>query len=168
MARCATCDGKAKMFSNECEDCAYERVREQEARQRAKRQQREAQRQEEINNFYQEVIDRLTQGTTHSRFLYKTSYVQVDSLLLNEQLPFNFDSVFMNGLNGWKIESVIPQTFGMALENKDGYGNLSFAGGIGGHVVGAHVLMSYVLTKENINENTDLFRAHLEENWPWE
>jgi hypothetical protein len=168
MARCETCDGKAKMFSNECESCASRRLRAEEDRLRAQRQQRETKRREEIDSYFRETTEALIGGSMHSRYLYKTAYVQVDSLLLNEQLPLSFESVFYEGLNGWKIESVIPRTFGMSLENKDGYGNVSFAGGIGGHVVGAHVLMSFELTTDNIEQNLDRFRTHLEENWTWE
>ena len=165
MASCDTCGGKAGMFSHECESCANKRVREQDERQKAARAARAAQRQKEIDESHVAIVEAVRNG--ESRYIYDTAYIDVDSRFMNEELALDVSKLVLAGWSGWKIETTFPRTFGMALENKDGYGNLSFAGGLGGHVFGAHVVISMELTSENIDARQVLLRENLEKYWTW-
>lgn len=93
-------------------------------------------------------------------YLYRSIYVSVDSYnelggQVNLLGNFNDSNVKAAGTRGWKVVGVIPRTAGGALENYSGF-NKAWAGGIGGSVIGAYVLMELVVNSQNIDENRDL------------
>jgi hypothetical protein len=74
-------------------------------------------------------------------------YVPVDSVVDGEQLApfFDISELQDRGIGGWDIAGVIPRTLGVSLKNETigditGYAT-SYGGGIGGNVVGVHILL---------------------------
>ena len=165
MASCDTCGGKAGMFAHECESCTNKRLRDQEERQRAARAAKAEQRQREINDNHSAIVNAVRNGEV--RYIYDTAYVDIDSRFMNEELPLDVSNLVIAGWNGWRVETTFPRTFGMTLENKDGYGYVSFAGGLGGHVFGAYIVISMELNQGNIEERQSFLRENLEKYWSW-
>jgi hypothetical protein len=70
---------------------------------------------------------------------------------------FNDLQVKAAGAQGWRVVEAIPRTSGETLENFEGFGK-AWAGGIGGSVVGAYVLMEFVVTASNAEASSELIR----------
>lgn len=95
-------------------------------------------------------------------YLYRSIYVSVDSFnnfggKISSVAVFNDLQVKAAGAQGWRVVEAIPRTSGETLENFEGLGK-AWAGGIGGSVVGAYVLMEFVVTASNADTSSELVR----------
>jgi hypothetical protein len=95
-------------------------------------------------------------------YLYRSIYVSVDSFnnfggKISSVAAFNDLQVKAAGAQGWRVVEAIPRTSGETLENFEGFGK-AWAGGIGGSVVGAYVLMEFVVTASNAEASSELIR----------
>ena len=95
-------------------------------------------------------------------YLYRSIYVSVDSFnnfggKISSVAAFNDLQVKAAGAQGWRVVEAIPRTSGETLENFEGFGK-AWAGGIGGSVVGAYVLMEFVVTASNAEASAELIR----------
>ena len=80
---------------------------------------------------------------------YRSIYVSVDS--------FNNFGGKISSVAAFRVVEAIPRTSGETLENFEGFGK-AWAGGIGGSVVGAYVLMEFVVTASNAEASSELIR----------
>ena len=106
------------------------------------------------------IVNQAKSGTTV--YLYRSRYISIDSYNtfgsdVSQLAPFNDLEVTIAGLQGWKVIEAIPRTAGNTLENFVGLGK-AWAGGIGGSVVGAYVLMEYQVNAKNADSSTELIR----------
>lgn len=95
-------------------------------------------------------------------YLYRSHYVSVDSFnnfggQISATAPFNDVEIKFAGTQGWRVVEAIPRTSGETLQNYEGFGK-AWAGGIGGTVVGAYVLMEFAVTSTNAVTSEDLIR----------
>lgn len=93
-------------------------------------------------------------------YLYRSRYVSVDSYVhfggkVSAAAQFNDIAIKEAGAQGWRVVEVIPRTAGETLENFEGFGK-AWAGGIGGTIVGAYVLMEFAVTNLNVDTSEDL------------
>lgn len=113
---------------------------------------------ERVNQEFQRIVSDTQNGK--SVYLYRSFYVSVDSFNdfggnISQMAPFNDSEVKMAGTRGWRAIEAIPRTAGSTLQNYEGFGK-AWAGGIGGTVVGAYVLMEFVVTPQNVDASRDL------------
>ncbi|MBI2567829.1 MAG: hypothetical protein HYV63_12430 [Candidatus Schekmanbacteria bacterium] len=168
MAKCPGCGKKVNFLTNYCDACIREhraanaaRAEEQRAFDAARdaciREQRaaDAARAEEARRradeaqavAFRTTLEALRAQVAGGRrlFLYESLYLPVDSVVLAETTAPSFDIGELRelGLAGWEVVGVVPRTAGVALENKDSgaFGSVSYGGGVGGNVVGVHLLM---------------------------
>jgi hypothetical protein len=112
---------------------------------------RRDQQQEHAKNAFRVLIARNKESlqkrlaTGQKVFAFKSVYIPVDSLVMDQPVVERFDIEELSdlGLRGWNIVQAIPRTSAIALENQ--YLMVSsqkvFAGGLGGTVVGVYVLL---------------------------
>jgi hypothetical protein len=94
-----------------------------------------------------------------SAFLYDSVYVPVDSQLLDNEFASEFDVTFLRrlGLLGWDVVQAVPKTKGIALENigtNTMFGSV-YGGGIGGNVMGVHIILKKTLTASDLTDDPD-------------
>jgi thiol-disulfide isomerase/thioredoxin len=98
-------------------------------------------------------------------YIYESIYIPVDSTINEESYASLFDITLLKrmGLQGWGIVSVVPRTVGIGLTNETysiGPGLKSWGGGIGGNVVGVHVILRKTLricNKDTLDEELILY-----------
>jgi hypothetical protein len=98
-------------------------------------------------------------------YLHKTEYINVDSEITGGSFEFGeYDdsNVRLSGLEGWKVVGLVPRTFGTLLQNTSGM-NSVWAGGIGGIISGAYVLMELELTPSNVGTLESEIAEYLQE-----
>jgi len=106
-----------------------------------------------------------------SVFLYDSVFVPVDSEILDKQFASEFDVSILRrlGLMGWEIVQAVPKTKGIGLENVGTqttiFGSM-WAGGVGGNVMGVHVIIKKSLSVSDIAEDSaddvsEFIRNHL-------
>ncbi len=150
---CNFCDSK---FSNSLED-----VEDVAAKQLALQREKELKIQllkidEEVSRIVAEVKN------GNSMYLYCSYYVSIDSYnnfggKISHAATFNDAQIKQAGAQGWRVVQSIPRTAGETLENYEGFGK-TWAGGIGGTVVGAYVIMEFLVTVLNVDTSVDLIR----------
>jgi hypothetical protein len=158
MAACRTCGRDAGRLRTQCTDC---REREKQRAAEAERQALEAdERAEEerrrsiADELWGDIQSTLDQGRL--AYLYRSVYVPVDSILQDEVLgTFDIEELQRLGLEGWEIVAVVPRTAGISLENYTGLTTQAWGGGIGGNVMGVHVLLRYAVTPEGLEASRD-------------
>jgi hypothetical protein len=124
-------------------------------------------RREEADRL-QRIHDRIAQikGTMRTRleagqavFLYETTYLPVDSMLLDEKLNNGFDipQLRLMGIAGWEVMQVIPRTMGVGLKNNSIGSTMgtTWGGGSGGNVIGVHVILKKAVRLEDISDDPD-------------
>jgi hypothetical protein len=174
MAKCISCGEKAGIGNDICRSC-YETKMEAAAAEAERKSQEDAQRFEEavalkVNEWEARAKQKLVIG--EKVFLYKSIYVTVDAALNGQTINnYNFAPVVKAGLEGWRIEGIIPKTSGMGLKNVS-YGANSgetWGGGVGGLVVAVYVMPSKEIKSltypDNISVRTlaqDLIRRGFE------
>ena len=163
MAACITCGKKAGFMAKECASCMNIRLEQQSQEQEAERQAREASRQNLIRDEHKRIISDVKSG--FKCFLHKTEFIPVDSEITGATFDFGkYDdsSVRLSGLEGWKVVGIIPRTFGTLLQNKVDF-NSVWAGGTGGNVSGAYVLMELELSPTNVEKLSSEIEEYLQE-----
>lgn len=110
-----------------------------------------------LRKLAEEELDRVKDEIFKGRniYLYRSIYMSVDSDLTANGKQFEFNAfsdrdVIRAGLHGWKVVSVVPRTTGRTLENYEGFSKV-WAGGIGGNIVGAYVLMEIMVDQSNFD-----------------
>lgn len=111
------------------------------------------------------IIEQAKSG--NAIYLYKSIYMSIDSLSTvagdkSSLEVFNDKRVKEWGAQGWRVVEAIPRTMGEALQNYEGFGK-AWAGGIGGSVIGAYVLMEFVVNSSNVNSAEELIRQSVED-----
>jgi len=105
-------------------------------------------------------------------FLYDSVFVAVDSQILDEEFASEFDVSILRklGLMGWEIIQAVPRTKGIGLENigTDTLFGSKWAGGIGGNVMGVHIIIKKTLSASDLTDDPadevgKFIRNHLEE-----
>jgi len=105
-----------------------------------------------------------------SAFLYDSVFVPVDSQILDEEFASEFDVSILRklGLLGWEIIQAVPRTKGIGLENigTDTLFGSKWAGGIGGNVMGVHIILKKALSASDITDDLadelgEFIREHL-------
>jgi len=181
MAACKSCGGKAGAFKEECKSCeskrldderleraAQEKVRaEAEAKARAEAAQAlEARKQAHVDRSLDAYRKTIQQGRTP--YLYSMVSVSVPYSLLEQDggaVPDLHDIVAL-GRAGWEIVAVLPQTAGIGLSNVyQRGGGRTWAGGIGGIVTGAILLIRLPITITTLDEEVEMLSAALREGY---
>ena len=172
MAACRNCGRPAGLLSNLCSDCKRDlAAREQAQREDAARQadeatrrQLEQRRREYIDAHWAVIRDTLADGRT--AYLYRSTYVPVDSVVENEVTGiFDMTELRVLGMSGWEIVAVIPKTIGVGLTNKS-YGTTAgetWGAGLGGNVLGGYVLLRYAIAPDALTSATPLIDEALAE-----
>jgi hypothetical protein len=150
-------------MAKECAKCMNLRLEKQSQEQAAQKEERERNRQSLIKDEHARIIRDVKGG--FKCFLHKTEFIPVDSEITGA--TFNFgqyddSSVRLSGLEGWKVVGVISRTFGTLLQNKVDF-NSVWAGGTGGNVSGAYVLMELELTATNVEKLSSEIEEYLQE-----
>lgn len=163
MAVCISCGNKAGFMAKECAACMNQRLEKQSQEEAAVREERENARQGLIREEHARIIRDVKAG--FKCFLHKTEFIPVDSEITGA--TFNFgqyddSSVRLSGLEGWRVVGIISRTFGTLLQNKVDF-NSVWAGGTGGNVSGAYVLMELELTAMNVEKLSDEIEEYLQE-----
>ncbi len=120
-------------------------------------------RKKRLENIEAEVVRIIREAKSGKRlYLYRSHYVSIDSYNnfggeIATFAPFDDIEVRIAGTNGWRAIEALPRTSGDTLQNYEGFGK-AWAGGIGGSVVGAYVLMEYEINQENVEASEDLIR----------
>lgn len=136
-----------------------EKVQAAEEEERVRREEAEQERRilSRISEIKDLAIKRISTG--HPVFLYETTYVPVDSILLDEHLSRGFDipKLRLMGLLGWEVVQVIPRTVGVGLKNTTIGSTMgtTWGGGSGGNVVGVHVILKRPLQHEEITADPE-------------
>lgn len=176
MAACGFCGNKAGLLRDTCATCENRQREEQEAanlaRREAEQEAWEAEVQEKLDLWVKQATAAIKAGETI--FLYQTVYVSVDSSTESEGVlaDFNLMGLQARGLSGWRVESIIPKTHGSALQNTQTtqFGTTTlYAGGMGGNVIGAYVVLSKEVSKLEGNQLSayaiDIARELIEEGY---
>jgi ribosomal protein L40E len=163
MGACVTCGGKAGFLATECGSCMNTRLQMQSQEAQSLREERETARQHRISEELNRILADVKLG--FKCYLHKTEYINVDSELSGDSFNFGeYDdsNVRLSGLEGWKVVGMVPRTFGTLLQNTSGM-NSVWAGGTGGNVSGAYVLMELELTPSNVDTLTEEIEEYLQE-----
>lgn len=156
MAACGICGNKAGLLKDTCADCEArlqeEREAENQARREAEQEAWEAEVQEKLDEWVDKTTAALKAGETI--YLYQSVFVSIDSSTEADGIlaDFNLMALQSSGLMGWKVLGVLPKTLGTALKNTQTgqFGTTTlYAGGMGGNVVGAYVILSKEVSKLN-------------------
>ncbi len=95
----------------------------------------------------------------HNVFLYETTYLPVDSVLLDEKLNSGFDipQLRLMGVAGWEVMQVIPRTVGVGLKNTSIGSTMgtTWGGGSGGNVIGVYVILKKAVRLDEISDEPD-------------
>ena len=163
MASCSGCGSKVAMFTKECPACITKRQNAQQQEAAAAQQARELARQKTIKDEFERIQVDVKRGLPC--FLHTSQYISVDSEITGTTFPINpYDDsgVRVAGLSGWKVVGTMPHTVGTALQNTEGF-NSVWAGGVGGSVIGAYVLLELEITANNLEMMADDILEYLEE-----
>lgn len=163
MATCIACGGKAGLLRKECPECELKRSNSEKAKRVEEDAAAEKERQEIIRSEHGRIIQDAKKGI--SCYLHKSQYVPINSVIAGSAkavLPYDDYQVRLAGLEGWKVVGVIPHTYGEYLKNKDGF-NTVWAGGAGGNVIGAYVLMELEVSSNNVEKLSQEILEFLEE-----
>ena len=104
-------------------------------------------------------------------FLYDSVFMPVDSEILDKKFADGFDVAILRklGLLGWDVVQAVPKTKGIGLENVGTqttiFGSM-WAGGVGGNVMGVHVIIKKSLSVSDITDDSaddvsEFIRNHL-------
>lgn len=98
--------------------------------------------------------------------VYRSIELSVDSVLMDRHVcqDFSIEPLFSLGLRGWEVVATVPKTVGIGLTNNS-YGNnmgTTWGGGVGGNVVGVHVLLKKSLGLRELDDD-DVIEAILEQ-----
>ena len=151
------------MFTKECPDCISKRQAEQKQEAAAAQEARELARQKTIKDEFERIQVDVKRGLPC--FLHTSQYISVNSEITGTTFPitpYDDSGVRVAGLSGWKVVGTIPHTLGTALKNTEGF-NSVWAGGVGGSVIGAYVLLELEITPSNLEMMSEDILEYLEE-----
>ncbi len=170
MGLCANCGKQTGFGVRLCPTCDSGRANgdplaDQRQQQRARVAEGKAR---EVQGLLDTVLERVERYGQVS--LFRSVYIEVDSVIGEEQLTKQVDIAPLQalGLSGWEIVTCIPRTMGIELKNIS-IGSTSgrtYGGGMGGNVVGVHVLMQRIVRKPVAQEMHEELKAVLGENLP--
>ncbi len=151
MAFCGVCGEKAGIGKTVCNSCQQQLAAEREVelanRRAEEREAFEAHVTEALQAWASSASTLIGAGSAPT--VYKSVYVTIDSVVTGSPVAdFDMSLVQAAGLQGWKVEGIIPRTEGIGLTNVS-YGSSSgetWGAGIGGNVVRAYVIMSRKMT----------------------
>jgi hypothetical protein len=86
-------------------------------------------------------------------FFYESALINVDAEIESDyQRVFSISSLKLLGLDGWDLITAIPKTLGVGLRNTSANGShQTWGGGIGGNIIGAHLILKKEITQETKN-----------------
>jgi hypothetical protein len=163
MGACTACGAKAGFLATECDSCYRTRTAAESEQESAQKEAREVERQAHIVEEHNRIIRDVKAG--FKCYLHKTEYINVDSEITGGSFEFGkYDdsNVRLSGLEGWKVVGLVPRTFGTLLQNTTGMSSV-WAGGVGGIVSGAYVLMELELTPSNVGTLSSEIEEYLQE-----
>jgi hypothetical protein len=188
MDKCKRCGQKkgflTGLMSDYCDSCERQMIEEKKTDQRKIQHEKNAEQARiqqdklELFNKYKASIAKDKVQVLRSRidngevfFLYGSIYLPVDSVVVEEKVTseFSVETLQILGLSGWEVTGVVPRTIGLGLQN-DSYGSsmgTTWGAGVGGNVVGVHVLLKKEVSSARmvsddfleryVNDNIDLF-----------
>ena len=156
---CNKCD--LRVNGPEIEEPEVAKAREEAQQKEEEARIRETRRSREMERIIQEAKN------GNAIYLYKSIYMSIDSLSAvagdkSTLSIFSDAKVKEAGAQGWKVVEAIPRTMGEGLQNYEGFGK-SWAGGIGGSVIGAYVLMEFAINSANAETCKSLIRECVSE-----
>lgn len=159
LALCSKCD--LRVGGPEIEEPEVVKSREDSLRRESEAKALEERRLAEVERIVKEA------KSGNAIYLYKSIYMSVDSLsaVAGDQSTlavFSDKRVKEAGVQGWRVIEAIPRTMGEALQNYEGFGK-TWAGGIGGSVIGSYILMEFVVTSTNADSAQVLIRETVED-----
>jgi hypothetical protein len=163
MAICSGCGAKVAMFTKECRDCIINRQNSEQQEAAAAQEEREQARQKTIKDEFERIQVDVKRGLPC--FLHTSQYISVNSEITGTTFPvspYDDSGVREAGLSGWKVVGTIPHTIGTALQNTEGF-NTVWAGGVGGSVIGAYILLELEITSNNLEMMAEDILEYLEE-----
>jgi hypothetical protein len=100
-------------------------------------------------------------------FLFRSIYIPVDSVVVEKKVASEFDIETLQhlGLGGWEITGVVPKTIGLGLQNSS-YGSsmgTTWGAGVGGNVVGVHVLLKREISSSRVVSD-DVLERYIKDN----
>ena len=166
MPKCTRCGNSVGLFTKLCDKCKQEieaeRFRlsnEKLVKKEAELAQAELRRQEQLKKMVAEkkldIRKQLESG--QSVFLYHSLYLPVDSILLENNLSDVFDISLVQqlGLSGWEVINAVPRTIGVGLKNYSGATLEAWGGGVGGNIIGVHLILKKLLTLSAIDNDPE-------------
>ena len=163
MASCIWCSTKVAMFTKECPECITKNQNAQQQEATATQEVHEQARQKTIKDEFERIQVDVKRGLPC--FLHTSQYISVNSEIVGTTFPispYDDSDVRVAGLSGWKVVGTIPHTIGTAMQNSEGFGNV-WAGGVGGSVIGAYVLLELEITSNNLEMMAEDILEYLEE-----
>ena len=156
---CNSCD--LRVGGPEIEEPDVVKARESAAKRESEAKALEARRVAEVQRIKSEA------KSGNLVYLYKSIYMSIDSLsaVAGDQsilAVFSDSQIKEAGAQGWRVIEAIPRTMGEALQNYEGFGK-AWAGGIGGSVIGAYVLMEFAVTSTNADSSEVWIRESVED-----
>ena len=149
----------ADMYCKKCKTI----VREEEKQKRIEKNEIIKKVQEEYEIFKQDLIlpkvqhikDNIKNG--EKVYLYDNIYIPVDSVVSENKLldEFSIGPLRTLGLLGWQVVGVVPKTVGIGLTNMSvgsEFGD-TWGAGIGGNVMGVHILLKMAASINNISDD---------------
>lgn len=180
VAACIACGEKAGVGRRECRTCqasreareradSAERARQvqDQARQAQEAQARElaARTQTFIDGCLEQMEQAHTVGLVPSLIQYRTVTTTFSIQSEVKGQPPKFSAYLSDLSMGWEIVGIVPHTEGVALFNRTGNGNSIYAGGFGGIVSAAYVIMRLNVTPEFLSQGRAYIEAVLREQY---
>jgi hypothetical protein len=101
-------------------------------------------------------------------YLHESIYLPVDSRVVDEEVcrRFSIEPLSRLGIEGWEVVGIVPRTVGVGLTNRSVGSTMgeSWGAGVGGNVVGVHVLLRLKATPSNCSDRMlfDYAMRHLD------
>jgi hypothetical protein len=174
MPKCIRCGTSVGLFAKLCDKCKREieidqvrRISEQQAKKDAELAQAELRRREQLRKMIAEKKAEIRKQLEFGQrvFLYHSLYLPVDSILLEKNLSNVFDILLVRqlGLSGWEVINAVPRTMGVGLKNYTGAALEAWGGGVGGNIMGVHLILKKELTLSAIdNDPKDELGSYIE------
>lgn len=167
MAKCTNCGKTMGFFATTtiCDGCTATLIAEEERLQTENEQQHQIalekfnkQKDSLLLPKFEELKSKIASG--EKIFLYDSIYIPVDSIVNQETLlkEFSLDVLRKVGLQGWEVVGIIPRTLGVSLTNSligptPGSSPESWGAGLGGNVMGVHIILQMEASQRNISDD---------------
>ena len=164
MPDCKKCGISLGFFSVDtyCKNCNTV-IQEEKKRQRLEKNEKLKKAQEEYDSFKSKLVSPKVQDfkgkleNGEKVYLYESIYVPVDSVVSESKLvdEFSIGPLRRLGLAGWQVVGIVPKTVGIGLTNMSvgsEFGD-TWGAGIGGNVMGVHILLKMEASINNISDD---------------